>query len=226
MGEAALMRGEPALAESWFRNALEKKPGAEPALTGLGRALLAKGEAAEAVPVLEKAVVADAKSARARAALGLARSRAGKAAEGRKDLAAAAKLDPADVEVSRMAVEERLAAGDVPGAGKVAAALSKARKDHPMAAFLAALVDDRAGRFEEAIAGYERALALDPAFLDAHKNLAILCIAQNPLYEDEKRTTKAMEHFQRYADLGGRDQEVLSVFETLKRFVEPREGPK
>jgi tetratricopeptide (TPR) repeat protein len=95
-----------------------------------------------------------------------------------------------------------------------------------MGLFLAALVDDRAGKFDEAIAGYQKAIEADAAFLDAHKNLAILCIAQNPLYQNVKRTKLAMEHFQKYADLGGRDQEVLQVFETLKQFISSQKGSK
>ncbi|MCI0587578.1 MAG: tetratricopeptide repeat protein [Planctomycetes bacterium] len=58
-GESRLALGEPDLAEAHFRAALEKKPDAIPAQTGLGRALLARGKADEALPVLEKAVKAD-----------------------------------------------------------------------------------------------------------------------------------------------------------------------
>ena len=51
--------------------------------------------------------------------------------------------------------------------------------------------------------------------------MAILCIAQNPVYTDQKRTAKAMEHFEAYERLGGRDATVLQVYGQLKSFLQP-----
>ena len=219
LGEARLTLGETEAAETAFRAGLEKKAGSSPLLLGLGRALHAQGKDAEAIPVLEKAAAADPKSARARAALGTVRAATGKTDEGRKDLAAAQKLDPADAEVARAFVEERIAAEDLPGAQRAAAAFAKARKDSPFGPFLSALVDDRAKRVDEAIAGYEKAIAMDDHFIDAHKDLAILCVSQNPLYQDKARTQKAVAHFQKYEDLGGKDAKVLEVWHTLQQFL-------
>ncbi len=219
VGEVNLLLGDATEAEAAFREVLAKKEHAAPALTGLGRALLAEGKAEEAVEPLSKAVAADAKSSKAKAWLGLARARAGKVAEGRKEVAEASKADPADAEVARVAVTERIEANDADGAMKAAAAFAKAKKDHPMAPFLLAFVNDKAGKFDEAISGYEKAIALDASFLDAHKNLAILCIAQNPVYTNAKRTAKAMEHFAVYEKLGGRDATVLQVYAQLKSFI-------
>jgi tetratricopeptide (TPR) repeat protein len=219
LGEIALIRGDGAEAEARHREALEKKPEAAPVLVGLGRALLAQGRAADAVPLLEKAAALDPKSARARAYLGLARSRADARDAGRKDLAAASKLDPADAEVARAAVEERIEAEDLPGAAKVASAFGKARKDHPMAPFLDALVLDRSRKFDEAVVAYEKAVKLDPAFLDAHKNLGIVCIAENPTYQDRPKTKKGLTHFRRYLELGGKDAEIRRISETIESFL-------
>jgi tetratricopeptide (TPR) repeat protein len=224
LGEIALILDDAATAEARFREALEKKPGAEPVLTGIGRALLRQDKAEDAVAVLEKAVAADAKSARARAFLGLARARSGARDAGRKDLAAASKLDPADPEVARVVVEERIDAEDLAGAGKAANAIAKAAKDHAMGPFLQALVLDRSRKWDEAIAGYEKALKLDPSFLDAHKNLGILCIAENPLYQDRVRTKKGMEHMGRYLELGGKDPEIRRIHGTLESFLKSQGG--
>jgi tetratricopeptide (TPR) repeat protein len=221
LGEAQLALGESASAETSFRAGLEKKPAASALLLGLGRALHAQQKDGEAVAPLEKAVAADPKSARARAALGTARVGAGKKDEGRKDLAAAQKLDPADSDVARAVVEDRIAAEDLPGAQRAAASFAKARKDSPFAPFLVALVDDRSKRVDEAIAGYEKAIAMDDRFIDAHKDLAILCVSQNPLYQDQVRTKKAVEHFKKYEELGGKDEKVLDVWRTLQQFLTP-----
>ena len=78
---------------------------------------------------------------------------------------------------------------------------------------------ERAGEYNDAIKLYQKALKLDDTFLDAHKNLAILCIAQNPMYKDKKRTDLAMKHFAEYRKLGGRDTKVIQIHETLKKFV-------
>ncbi len=220
-GEIDLILGDVGEAEAAFREVLAKKEGAAPALSGLGRALLAADKPAEAIEPLEKAVAADAKLVSARAWLGLARSRAGKPADGKKDVMEASKAAPADAEVARVAVTERIEAKDVDGAMKAALAFSKAKKDHPVGPFLVAFVSDRAGKFDDAITGYEKAIALDASFLDAHKNLAILCIAQNPVYTDAKRTAKAMEHFAAYEKLGGRDASVLQIYGQLKSFMQP-----
>ena len=56
-------------------------------------------------------------------------------------------------------------------------------------------------------------------FIDAHKNLAILCIAQNPLYKDKVRTDKALRHFKRYFELGGNDEQVRRIYGTLLQFL-------
>lgn len=226
LGEIHLAVGDAAKAETEFREALGKKAGNAAILSGIGRALLAQDKAADAVDPFKKAVAADSKTARYRAWHGLALTKAGKGDEGKKEIAAAVKADPADPEVARAAVEERLLAKDVDGAGKAAAAFSKAKKESPLGPFLQGLVLDRATKVDEAIASYEKALALDAGFLDAHKNIAILCIAQNPMYTNPKRTRLAMEHFEKYQSLGGKDPEVIRVFEQLRAFIASQGGGK
>lgn len=222
-GEVSLARGDALGAQGYFQEAADKKPVA-PVLASLGRAYLLQGKGAEAVEPLTKAVALDAKTARYRAWLGLAQLASGHADLARKDVAAALKAAPTDPDVVKAAVEERLAAQDADGASKAVAAFAKAAKDHPLGPFLEAVVLDRAGKTDDAIAAYERALKLDDAFLDAHKNLAILCVTQNPLYSIPKRTALALKHFEAYAARGGKDAEVLQVYATLKSFLASQGG--
>ncbi len=221
VGEMELVLGDPTAARDAFEIVIAKKPTAA-ALAGAGRALLAAKDAAGAVPYLVKAVSADAKTARYRAWLGVARVGSDAAPEGRKDLAAAEKLDPADVEVVRAVVEDRLTAGDITGADKAVVAFSKARKDHPFAPFLAGLVADKNGKYDDAIALYEKAIALDSNFLDARRNLAIVCVTQNPSYTNAKRTKIALEQLEAYVKLGGRDESLKNLAATLPQFVGPK----
>ena len=78
------------------------------------------------------------------------------------------------------------------------------------------------------LTGYalEKALALDASFLDAHKNLAILCHTRNPLYTDEVRTKKALEHYAKYFELGGQDKELESSYAQFKAFMDEYLGKK
>ena len=218
VGEMELLLGDPAAAKEAFETVVAKKPSAA-ALAGVGRALLASGDLTGAAASLAKAVAADPKAARYHAWLGLARVRAQEYGEGRKELDAAAKLDPADVEVVRAIVEDRLIAEDPLGAEKTVAAFMKAKKDHPFGPFLQGLVLDKGGKYDEAIAAYQKAIALDPGFLDARRNLAIVCVTQNPSYKDEKRTKIALEQLAAYVKLGGRDESLKRLAEQLPGFV-------
>ncbi len=218
VGEMELLLGDPAAAKEAFETVVEKKPSAA-ALAGVGRSLLASGDAAGAVAPLVKAVAADPKAARYHAWLGIARVRSDAIGEGRKELDAAVKLDPADVDVVRAVVEDRLIAEDATGADKAIAAFMKAKKDNPFGPFLQGVVFDKTGKYDEAIAAYQKAIALDPGFLDARRNLAIVCVTQNPSYKDAKRTKIALEQLEAYVKLGGRDESLKRLAEQLPGFV-------
>jgi tetratricopeptide (TPR) repeat protein len=219
VGEMELLLGDPAAAKEAFETVVAKKPSAA-ALAGAGRALMASGDAAGAVAPLAKAVAADPKAARYHAWLGIARVRSDAFGEGRKELDAAAKLDPADVDVVRAIVEDRLIADDGLGAEKAVAAFMKAKKDNPFGPFLQGIVLDKAGKYDEAIAAYQKAIALDPGFLDARRNLAIICVTQNPSYKDAKRTKIALEQLEAYVKLGGREESLKRLAEQLPGLVE------
>ena len=221
-GEIGLLLGDPETAEKAFRAALEKKPDAEPLLTGLGRALLERDQAAEAVKVLDKAVKAAPESGRALCFLGIARMRESDGRKGRKDVEKGAQLAKDDPEVARAAVVAYLKDQDTDDARRAAQRFQKAQPKSPMGPFLVALVEEREKKFDDAIASYEAAAKLDDTFIDAHKNLAILCIVQNPLYTNQERTEKAMKHFDRYFALGGRDAQVKQIYETLQQFIQSK----
>jgi tetratricopeptide (TPR) repeat protein len=223
---AAYLAGEAHLQlESWsdaaaaFKEVLAKKADSVPALTGLGRAQTGSGAAEEAVATLEKAVKLDAKDAVARRSLGEARIAKGDPEKGRADLDAATKLDPKDILASRSYVESLIAADKLDSAAKEADRLAKAAPDQAMGLFLKALVLDRDKKHKDAIDAYEKALAKDDQFLDAHKNLAILCVAQSNTYQDRERVKKAFDHFERYFALGGRDEKLREIYTTIKSVL-------
>ena len=222
-GEAELARERWDAAAESFRAVLAAKKDNAPATTGLGRALAGKGEKAEAEKTLRRALEIDAKDLGARRALGEFLTATARAEDAVKVLAAApAKPVPGDALWARAVVEAHLGAGKLDDAGKAAKAFGQEAQGTAMAHFLRALVLDRKNEDRDAIEAYEKALEKEPRFLDAHKNLAILCIAQNPLYTNQERTAKAMKHFDRYFALGGRDAEVKRIYETLRQFIQAR----
>lgn len=225
--KAAYLAGESDLMlEKWddavkaFEEVLAKKADNLPALTGLGRAQTGQGRHDDAIATLEKAVKLDAKDVPARRSLGEARLAKGDIEKAKSDLEVATKLDPKDPLSSRSLVETHLRAEKFDWAAKEADRLAKAIPDHPMGHFLRALVLDRQGKDKDAIEAYEKAIEKDDKFIDAHKNLAILCVARSNTYQDRERVKKAFDHFQRYFDLGGKDAELKETYETIKGFLE------
>ena len=218
-GDIGLLTGQTEEATKAYRRALKAKPGSAPILTGLGRALVAGEEFDEAVKVLTRAVKKDPKSGRAHCFLGIATRNKTYGSKGGKSIAKGVKLAPTDPVVARAAVLYWLEEQEPKKALAAATAFRKQDKKAPMASFLEALVHENAQDYGDAIESYQAAIKLDPKFLDAHKNLAILCIAQNPMYKDKKRTDLAMKHFAEYRKLGGRDTKVIQIHETLKKFV-------
>ena len=224
--KAAYLAGEAELLlEKWddaakdFGEVLAKKPDNVPALVGLGRAQTGKGSSDEAILTLEKAVKLDAKDVAARRSLGEARLAKGDLDKAKADLEAATKLDPKDPLSARSLVETHIRAEKFDLAGKEAERLAKSVPESAMGPFLRGLVLDRKGETKDAIDAYEKAIAKDDRFLDAHKNLAILCVAQSNTYQDRARVKKAFEHFQRYFDLGGKDAELKETYETIKTVL-------
>jgi len=217
MGEIELLLGNAAGARDSFQAAAKARPNSEPILTGLGRALIALEETDEAQAALERAVKANPKSGLAYCYLGIAKHAGGK---GGKEVAKGVKLAPRDADVARAAVLFWLEDGNDAKAGKAAKRFSSLRKDSPMGPFLHALVLEREKKYGKAIEAYQKALKRDDTFLDAHKNLAILCTTKNPLYRDKERTEKAFRHYEKYFELGGNDPELEQTYRTIKGYLE------
>lgn len=225
-GEAALVLGDAQAAEASFRAVLQKNASATPALIGLGRALTLSAKYPEAEEALVRAVKLDDKDPLAILALGQTHLAMKKTKEAKSEIGAAYALDPTHPLVVRGWCEWLFAENDNAKALKVAADLSKSQPKHPLGPFLEGLALEREGKDKKAIAAYEEALKRDANFLDAHKNLAILCHTQNPVYTDAERTQKSLEHYERYFALGGKDPELEHAYQQFKGFYEEYMKPK
>jgi len=217
-GEAQLVLGAPSEAEQAFRSVLERRPDAIPAQVGLGRALTALGRNEEAAGILGATLRAAPEDVGALCAHGLLLSATGHSPEAREELSRAAKLDPRGALTIRSLVEVLLRADDVPAAAAAIEAFVQECPEHPMGPFLMAWTMERDGEDEGAIEQYREALARDPSFIDAHKNLAILCHTLSDTYQDKVRVEMAFEHYGRYFELGGKDPELRGMYDQLLGF--------
>lgn len=219
IGEAELVRGNHAEAEAAFLNVLRANKDAVPALIGLGTTLSHKGESENAVKAFDRAAELAPKDFLVERARGEHHLRHDELKKAASAFSAASKLAPNDAQTCRGWVEALLRSDQQKSAKKQAKRFLKKNPEHPMGHFLAGLVADRMGDDDEAIEAYEQAIALDDGFLDAHKNLAIVCTARNELYQDWDRTKKALRHYERYFELGGKDEQLRQVYQTIDRVL-------
>jgi tetratricopeptide (TPR) repeat protein len=220
VGEAELARERWDEAAKAFQAVLDAKKDNVPALTGLGRAQAGKGDAAAAKATLAQAAKLDPKDAQPRRALGETLLAAGETDAAVKELEAATKLDPKDPFTARALVEAHLRKGAPDLASKAAAAFASAAPQSAMAHFLRGLVLDRKGEAKEAIEAYEKAVAADDKFLDAHRNLAVLCTTSNANYATPEKAEKAMLHAKRYIELGGKDKQLKEILDQIQSYLD------
>ena len=219
-GEAHLRLGNFDDAAEAFHAVVESRPKAVPAWIGLGRAELGRDKADAARKALDRALSLERKSPDVRLALGELLLRTGELDKALPHLEAASAKMPKDPRIVRALVELHLRAESTPKAKRAVMAFERKAPGQPMGPFLRGLVLEREGESDAAIKAYEAAVALDDTFIDAHKNLAILCHTDNPTYTDIPRTRKALRHYERYFALGGKDAQLKRYYETTKGFVE------
>ncbi len=219
-GEALLLLAKPADAAKAFSAVVKLRPKAAPAWVGLAHASIRTQEFDEAKIAVDKALKLEAKNAEAWRALGelhLAKEESKPALKALKKAVGYAPTDPA---AARSYVVALLAAEKSKEAVSAATRLISKRKKHPMGSFLLGLALEQRGKHAAAITAYEKALALDDAFLDAHKNLAILCHTMSRTYQNAARVKKAMHHYERYFALGGKDDKLKQTYLTTKGYMD------
>jgi Flp pilus assembly protein TadD len=84
---------------------------------------------------------------------------------------------------------------------------------HPAALNQLGMLERRRGRFAEAESAYMKAVTASPGYALAHYNLGVL----NELYL--QRLEVALEHFERYLECGGNDEQVTKWVADLKRRI-------
>src|SRR5688572_26601399 len=131
-GEAQLVLGAPAEAETALRKVVEARPQAVPAHAALARALVAQGRFDEAEKAAAAALALAPEDGGALVAHGLALSNLGRSKEARNELERAWKAAPKDALTARSYVEVLLRADEPVEAAKVAEKFQKAAPKHPL----------------------------------------------------------------------------------------------
>lgn len=126
---AALLAQDWAAADAGFRKVLTTEPDCGQALTGLGRALLMEGKAAEALPELEHAVRLNADQVEAHVWYARAAEETGNAELALTEAKAALGLKPGNVDAQRVAQHSLIAKKDYATARSLVAA-SRAASNH------------------------------------------------------------------------------------------------
>jgi tetratricopeptide (TPR) repeat protein len=220
VGESLLVLDRFEEAERAFADALVLRPKAVPALVGRGRALTGLGRYDDAAAPLAAALAAERGDVGARVALGELALARGDLADARERLGEAHAAAPDDVLAARAWFEVLLRGGERAPAAELAEALIARRPEHPLGDFLLAVVMEQDGDDRSAQAQYLRALELDPTFVDAHKNLAILCHTLSDNYADKERAKLAYEHYAAYFRLGGGDTHLRALYDELLKYEE------
>jgi tetratricopeptide (TPR) repeat protein len=138
----------------------------------------------------------------------------------RARLAEAHAAAPDDIPAARAWFEVLLRSGARAEAAELAESLIERRPEHPLGDFLLAVVMEQDGDDRSAQAQYLRALELDPTFIDAHKNLAILCHTLSENYTDKVRAKLAYDHYAAYFRLGGGDEFLRQLYDELLKYEE------
>ncbi len=160
-------------AEASYRTVLERRPDHVDGAYNLARLLHKREAVAESVPFYRRALAVRPDFVSALMNLGSALGRLGDIDEATRLLARAQALAPDDLQV--IALQGLLAVdrGDLAEAGAILDRLSHAHLDASLAQRLGTLARN-SGRFEEAIAYFERLLAMEPANVDAKLSLSLM----------------------------------------------------
>jgi Flp pilus assembly protein TadD len=177
LGHALDRAGQMEEAKRAYRKAIEIKPDYRAAINNLGTVLLTEGDRDGAIALFERAVALRADDAEAQANLGVALSQRGDldGAVEHFELSLASEFNfiRADVNFNLgLTLVQRAGPGDDQRAMKAfEASLTHTLTPDPAAHFQLARLLMRTGRLAAAIGHLERALAIDPGFLDAREAL-------------------------------------------------------
>lgn len=169
-----LATGEADRAQELLQPLLTQQPPDPRVLALAGEVHLAQGELAKAAEYYEKAAALDKDNAALRTRLGALHLRAGETDEALQELQAAAAMDAAGYRADLGLVMIHVARNQLDQALAAANALERKQPDNPVSHNTKGAVYVAKGDSASARKSFERALQLNPTFLPAVRNLAML----------------------------------------------------
>jgi tetratricopeptide (TPR) repeat protein len=157
-----------------------------------------------------KAIEEDPELAVAYLVKAVADRRAGDLAEARQALERTVALDPGILRARRELAEVLDESGDASASLDLYRALARELPRDFEIQFRRAVVARKLGLVEEAISGYQAAIALDSTLPEAHYNLAVL------LLREKQRPDLAAKSFQRFLELDPESDRAETVRRWLK----------
>lgn len=191
MGEISLRQRRPQEAKNFFAEVIGKHPGFGRALEGMGLALLADKQPADAAEVLGKAVAAVPRRSKTRMALARALAESGHVAESEKSLAEAFSLNPRKAELNQ--AEIALTEGKLEEAEKLLRNILVRDPDDVKALRMLGNIALEASRFKAAKKLFERAIELKPGFVPGWNDLANLYMKQDRYEPALETVERALE---------------------------------
>jgi tetratricopeptide (TPR) repeat protein len=191
MGEICLRQRRLQEAKSLYGEVLGQFEGFPRALEGLGLALLADKEAAEASKYLAKASAAAPQRAKTRMALARALAESGHIAESEKTIKEALELDPRQSDLNQ--AELALASGDMEEAEKILRKILSQDPNDVKALRLLSSIAVEASRFRPARKMLEHAVEVQPGFIAGWNDLANLLMKQDRYEEALKAVQRAID---------------------------------
>jgi putative PEP-CTERM system TPR-repeat lipoprotein len=169
-----LATGEADRAQELLQPLLAQQPSTPRVLALAGEVHLAQGELAKAAEYYEKAAALDKDNPALRTRLGALHLRAGEADEALQELQAAAAMDAVGYQADLGLVMIHVARNQLDQALAAADALERKQPDNPVSHNTKGAVYLAKGDLATARKSFEQALKLNPTFLPAARNLAML----------------------------------------------------
>ncbi len=191
LGEINLRLKRPQEAKTWYGSVLKLHKKYPRAQEGMGLALLADGQAEEAVVFLQKAAAAVPGRSATRFALGRALAEAGHGAESDSTMQEAIKLNPQKAAMAR--AEEAQLEGRIEDAEKTLREILSKDPDHPKALRMLGNIALELNRHKAARRMLKRAVELQPGFAPGWNDLANLHMKTDHYDEALAAVERALE---------------------------------
>ncbi|MBB1076099.1 PEP-CTERM system TPR-repeat protein PrsT [Rhodoferax sp. 4810] len=211
---------------------LRVSPNDGQAMTMLAGALMSKGQNAKATALMQQALQTQDRP-EFRSALGMSLIRSGQAGSGMNELEAAFKKDPRQTQAATALIGLYLRSNQAAKAVTLAGTLVKQQPNNAGFHNLLGMARGQSGKVAESKAAFEKAIALDPAFVQPKLHLARVEIATRAydaagtrlaaILKENEKNTDAMYEMALLSDRRGQEAEAQRWLEKATDLSGPKD---